>query len=278
MIILNFLHGLYAYVASFFRKPYLSPYVILERFNGIRNQYRANQQINLISSSNRVDLIREILFEHNIEYKTDVFSPDGSNLRMTNIIVDFNDSSSEQTVIHDVHHDVVNIGSMNVLDNTASVANLLALCIQLKGKRLITRTIIAFVDGEECGGYGARRIAEQINQGLYGNVVGVISHELTGSGKMWADDLNDDFLGNKLLEIDSEMKFHWTPPNDVTVYRGKGIPAVCLGIIPDEQMQMLIKEEYCNYWSKCHTDNDDMGYANEQDMKKYVMQLQHFSL
>lgn len=255
-----------------------SPYKILERFNQIRNNETV---INQTKMSNRAKLICQILKENDIRPVIDhqVLHKIGDNgIHVYNIIVHFGIVDDSDRVVHSVHHDVRNLQSMNVLDNTASIANILALIIDLKKKKLKVKTSFVFTDGEEFGGFGAEIVAKQINKGEFGNVLGVVVHELTGAGKIWTNEyLNKEFLTYKLCEIDSEMVEHWTPWNDVSVYNDAKINAICLGTMPDDQMAMLQKNGSCTYWSKCHQSTDDMGFANEKDMKKYVQQLKQFS-
>lgn len=255
-----------------------SPYKILERFNKIRNTATVLKQTEI---SNRAKLICTILKENDIlpiiDHKVEIES--NRVVHVYNIIVNFGALDDSDRIIHTAHHDVNNLDSMNVLDNTASVANVLALIIDLKGKKLKINTSFVFTDGEEFGFYGAEILAKQINKGEFGNVIGVINHELTGSGKIWTNQFEDrDFLTRKMFEIDSEMVEHWTPPNDVNAFESAKINAICLGTMPKKQMEMLQKEGFCNYWGKCHQKTDDMSFANEAEMKQYVKQLKRFSL
>ena len=81
-----------------------------------------------------------------------------------------------------------------------------------------------------------------------------------------------------LTTINPKMFVHPTPFNDVNLYRAESLPAICLGTMPADQMVILEKDGYCPYWGKCHKSNDDMEFANKQDMEKYVQELKLFSL
>ena len=267
------LSNIYNTIEHFFYKKEVSSYDILERFNTVRNITTADKQQEM---SVRAKLICKILHEYGIFYEIKTVQTE--KYKLYNIIVPFIYAESSEVIVHSVHHDVVNVNSLNVLDNTASIANVLALAINLRGKHLKYRTTFVFTDGEEIGFKGAKFIAHEITLKRLGQVKGVIVHELTGSGKMWADDLNNDYIGNKLNEIDADMNFHWTPPNDVDAYKAEKIPTVCLGTMPDDQMAMLKNKGYCSYWNKCHKIDDDMGFAKREDMQNYVNQLKLFSL
>ena len=265
------------YLYSLFRKK-TSPYSILERFNLIKNECSADKQVNSFFS-NRASLIIQILKENDVEYIIDTFTPKNSKMKLCNIIVEFNNAELNETTIHDVHHDVRNVNSLNILDNTASVANLLSLAISLNGKKLKRKTVIAFVDGEEVGCYGAKRMVEQIEKGVYGEIIDVVTHELTASGKVLTNKFLDrGFITRKLYEIDSEMVESPTPYCDVNIYLEAGINVVCLCTLPVNQMKQLVETGFCDDWGKCHKMNDDMSSANEKDMKNYVKTLKQFSL
>lgn len=256
-----------------------NPYKILLRFNEIRNEGTVLTQTKI---SNRAKLICKILDENKILYYLDEIThkeSGGRTYKIYNIIVRiWSGNHRSKTLIHSVHHDVRNVNSLNVLDNTASIANCLALAIDLSKNQPDIDTAIVFTDGEEFGGFGAQYVAESINKGAFGEVLGVVVHELTGSGQMWTNELfKHQHLTNTLLTIDKGMIAHRTPWNDVNIYTNAGINAICLGIMPIEQMGYLKTNGTCPYWGKCHSDTDDMGFANEADMKKYVKQLKLFS-
>ena len=260
-------------IANLFKRKEVSSYDILERFNLVRNTGTVMEQA---SMSERAKLICKILKEYGIFFE--VHAETVGKIHLYNIVVPYINASSLDVVVHSAHHDVRNIDSLNVLDNTASIANILALAINLRGKRLVKRTTFVFTDGEEFGGLGAECIAKRIKLGQLGKVTGILVHELTGSGKMWVNEITTDWLSEKLCDIDEDMFVHYTPFNDVNIYTDALLPAVCLGTMPDDQIVMLNKTGMCNYWGKCHKSHDDMGFANKEDMEIYVEQLKIFSL
>ena len=266
-------NSFYYFITNFFSKK-TSPYKILERFNLIRNTSTVMKQTEI---SNRAKLICTILKENDIMPIIEHKIVDGINIY--NIWVHFGMLDYTDRVIHSVHHDVRNINSLNVVDNTGSIANVLALIIDLKGKKLKVNTSFVFTDGEEFGGYGAEIVAQQIKKGEFGNVLGVVVHELSSLGKMCVNEFGfHDYLSLVLYGIDSEMFEYETSYNDVDLYTKAGVNAICLMTIPADQRKEVEETGFCKYWGKCHQMTDDMSGANEKDMLKYVSQLKQFSL
>jgi hypothetical protein len=251
-----------------------SPYKILEeRFLNVRNKHRATEQTDAIS--NRAQTIIDFLIDNGIGYHVDIF-PLSKKVELCNIVVNFNEAETDERVIFTAHHDVNNVNSPNILDNTASVANLLSLAVALKGVKLNKKCSIVFTDNEEFGGSGAEFLAEKIKAGEYGNVLGIVNSELTGCGEIWVDKMDEGFITDKLNEIKPNISVHRTPFNDSWIFRRAGIKSICLGIMPIQEMQILQEQHSCRYWAYCHRDNDDMLNANEADMKEYVNQLKQF--
>lgn len=256
----------------------MNAYKILEeRFLNVRNTHIAIRQIEPIS--NRVQTIIDFLIDNKIQYHLDIFPLDkNSKIELCNVVVNFNEAETDERIIFTAHHDVNNIKSLNILDNTASVANLLSLAVNLKGVKLNKKCSIVFTDNEEFGGVGAEFLAEKVKAGEYGNVLGIVNSELTGCGEIWVDKTDEGFISDKLNEIKADISVHRTPFNDSWVFRRAGIKSICLGIMPIQEMQILQEHHTCRYWKYCHADNDDLLNANEQDMQKYVNQLQKFVL
>ena len=256
----------------------MSGYRILEeRFLNVRNTSVAVRQTEPIS--NRVQAIIDFLIDNKIPYHVDIFPlHEESKIELCNIVVNFNEAETDERIIFTAHHDVNNVKSLNILDNTASVANLLSLALNLKCLKLNKRCSIVFTDNEEFGGSGAEFLANKVKLGEYGNVLGIINSELTGCGEIWVDKVGEGFISDKLNEIKTDINIHRTPFNDSFIFRRAGIKSICLGIMPIQEMQILQEHHSCRYWQYCHQDNDDMLNANENDMQEYVNQLQKFVL
>lgn len=272
---MRLLKKLYSALTNLFKRKEVSSYDILERFNLVRNTGTVMEQT---SMSERAKLICKILKEYGIFFEVH-YETTKEGYYIYNIVVPYSLSDlSDEVVIHSVHHDVRNINSLNVLDNTASVANVLALVINLRGKRLAKKTMYIFTDGEEFGLFGAEFIANRIKRGQFGKVISIFVYELCGSGKIWTNELGNDFIKEKLNNINKNMVVHYTPHNDVNAYTEVNLPAVCLGTMPDEQMKILFETGTCDYWKKCHKSDDDMNFANREDMELFVNQIKTFSL
>lgn len=256
----------------------MNAYKILEeRFLNVRNTHIATKQSEPIS--NRAQAIIDFLIDNRIKYHLDIFPLyKNSKIELCNIVVNFNEAETDERIIFTAHHDVNNVKSLNILDNTASVANLLSLAVNLQGVKLNKKCSIVFTDNEEFGGVGAEFLAEKINNGEYGNVLGVVNSELTGCGEIWVDKVGEGFISDKLNEIKTDISVHRTPFNDSWVFRRAGIKSICLGIMPTQEMQILQEHHNCRYWQYCHSENDDMLNANEADMQEYVNQLKKFVL
>jgi len=256
----------------------MNAYKILEeRFLNVRNTHIAVRQTEPIS--NRAQAIIDFLIDNKINYHVDIFPLDkNSKIELCNIVVNFNEAETDDRIIFTAHHDVNNLKSPNILDNTASVANLLSLALILKDSKLNKKCSIVFTDNEEFGGVGAEFLAEKVKAGEYGNVLGIVNSELTGCGEIWVDKIGEGFISDKLNEIKTDISVHRTPFNDSWIFRRAGIKSICLGIMPIQEMQILQEHHSCRYWQYCHKDNDDILNANEEDMQEYVNQLQKFVL
>lgn len=246
----------------------MTPYDILaQRLLPLRNLHRAPAQREHLSV--RAQAICELLRESGLEPKLDLFSePTGA--RLCNISVEFNGTTDEEKVVFTAHHDVNNLQSDNVLDNTASLANLLALAARLAQAPPTRGCTIVFTDNEEFGASGARRLAQQVLAGELGPVLGIVNSELTASGRVWLDSAEQASLSLLLQAACPGAPLHPTPFNDSHVFRRHGIPSVCLGLLPEEELQQLLKRGYCKTWGECHKLSDDLHHADPQSMQSYV--------
>ena len=108
----------------------------------------------------RVSFIIDVLRSNGIDHEVSIFE---NRKKLVNIHVNFK-GVTNKNIMFVAHHDIVNPKSENVNDNTASVSNLLALAIMLKGKILHNGVSIVFTDGEEIKGLGAMQLANDINK------------------------------------------------------------------------------------------------------------------
>ena len=211
-------------------------------------------------------------------WNNDVFSH-----KLLNIIAEPNpnSTSTEPAILFVAHHDVSNIHSENAQDNSASVCNLLKLASIIREKSKSDhqnrRVLILFSDCEETGARGAKRMADELKTGKYGNVSEVINLELTGKGKIiWADcspygNKKEIELAEKLRTCchDNRLEKFSCPPNDAPSFRSE-LPALCVGILPDNE---LVSHET---WRLCHSLTDTIEKCSEKDMTEFVDVLVKF--
>ena len=212
----------------------------------------------------RVKFLMDLLSKYGIVYELDEFTSArgvGHNLILkggTRLLV--------------AHHDIVNPKSDNANDNSASVINAIAL------KLLLPEVTVVILDGEEVGGMGSTRLAEQINQGEFGKVEWVLNLELTGRGG------DTFFIGNypgKLLDLITE-KFDCpvctTPFNDSVILRAHGIDSCVINPLPvlaEGQSRVKWGDSYLD-WSllyNCHSEEDSIHTIRIQDMQKFVEEV-----
>jgi hypothetical protein len=181
---------------------------------------------------------------------------------------------SLETTVFLAHYDVATNLSQNCQDNSASVANLLELCIRLSKSPPSNRVVVAFVDLEErvqpeiCG---AQRLAQQILKlkRKFGKVRVAINLELTAQGtEYW---VSVPLLGK--LPIPELKSLHRveSPYNDACVLAEEGIPSVCIGALDKKNLNEAIGMGHCDTWSICHSLADTFeDNAVEADMNKFV--------
>lgn len=229
----------------------------------------------------RVSYIINEFVKINIPYTLDMFDCNniltttvGKN-KLVNVIVKFDSiNSSTESILFLAHHDIKNIFSENAQDNSASVCNLLDLCRQLKNIRLNKNIIIAFTDGEEVGGIGARRLAMLINKGNFRNVLHTINLELTGLGtELWVGagsytQLSKDKI-QKWVNLGATIK--QIPFSDTAILESEGIKSVCIGLLPKNEIDL----NFPPTWSLCHSTNDTFDKTNKVDMSLLVKLLLH---
>ena len=238
--------------------------------------------------SNRVQYIIAQLKNHNIPHEVEIFkatsgvptatAEDTTNC-FVNVVVNIEGTNKDVTTVFLAHHDVSNMKSENCQDNTASVSNLLDLCVRLTKNKPANNVVIAFVDAEEivqpaiCG---AQKLGQNIKSGKYGQVKYAINLELTANGRnYWLSHRTDNLLSKTIREIQPNTKRVRTPYNDSFVLEMLGLASVCIGSLNDGNMSQVSTQGYCKTWALCHNMADTFeSQAVEGDMDLFVNYLE----
>jgi hypothetical protein len=214
----------------------------------------------------RVIFILSMLEKFGIKKIIDAFSFSGKN-NFYNVIL-----PGTSKYIITAHHDIVNPDSDNANDNSASVINAIYL------KSLVPEATVVLTDGEEVGLIGATRLAEQINQGVYGKIEGVINLELSGmGGENFIIGDNPGNLNDKILEMFNPTVVK-TPVSDTTAFRMAGIDSTVLNPLPllTEGVSFISNQRGFldnRSWSRCHTDEDSVDLISLDDMEAFVTKI-----
>lgn len=193
-----------------------------------------------------------------------------------NIVVPvYSNENNNKTVFVTAHHDVMNIESDNVNDNTASIVNMIKLAEKIKesNKEFPVNIYFAFTDLEELGGRGAQVLSNRIRMGMYGDVKYIINLELTAHGEyIWAErKMNTNLLRNNLFKfLNGDIEFSGIPFADSVIFNKCGVCSLTIGTLP--------KTNSGNYdysvWNICHRMSDN--YYDTHDMGKFVDFLFNF--
>jgi hypothetical protein len=159
------------------------------------------------------------------------------------------------------HHDVVNIHADNTNDNSASVINAIA-C-----KTLMPDLKVAITDGEEIGGIGAKRTAQKIVEGYFGDIEFVLNFELTAVGgkNFFIEDKRSSNLFKRVEKLFPGVETHFTPFHDGIVLREFGIDSIVINPLPRRPGGRLD----FSLLSYCHSFRDNMALAKFDDMKDF---------
>lgn len=223
----------------------------------------------------RLLLIKEILDNHDISYQTKHYKVPGYDNRFfTNFYVSFNTISKESGILFLAHHDISNSRSQNCQDNTASICHLLSMIIDLKDKETSRPVHFAIVDSEEHVNFnccGSQVLSEDIKNLDFGNVEVCVNLELTGLGKhIWVSSYEPfeeicDATINKLNAVKVS-----TPYNDAYVLSRHGVPAMCIGILGDEEIDIASNHRgYPETWGLCHRLEDTFDKISKEDMELF---------
>jgi hypothetical protein len=255
----------------------------------IRNE-RASFKGYLSPITDRLNYIIQSLSTHGINFRVASFEHynknhfNGNDLKLANVMVDFKVNESDETIIFTAHHDIANHNSENCQDNTASVCNLIDLCVHLKrayeNGELTKNVTVGFTDCEEVGGRGMNHLIQEIEGGLYGEKenVTIYALELTACGNnFWVSGITKDSdFYNEIKELTKKEEVFAvnTPYNESVNARRYGIKACCIGILDDENIEQVKGRGYCETWGLCHSLEDTFEEsADEVSMNNFVQDL-----
>lgn len=217
---------------------------------------------------NRVKFLVDLLEKNEIPHFVDSFTSEAhQDINFHNIVLP---GKSPYIVV--AHHDIVNCNSDNANDNSASVINAIYL------KSIVPDVHVVLTDCEEMGMYGAKRLATQIKEGLFGEIKGVINLELSGAGGETF--MVGDYPGplNEKIQELFDAPVYSTPPSDTVVFRREGIDSTVINPLPlssENKSDMPTKGGYLDNssWWRCHTDKDSLDHISTDDMKNFVVKV-----
>lgn len=213
--------------------------------------------------TNRVIFLLELLKSESIDYELDIFPY--SDTSAYNIILK---GTSNKMVV--AHHDIVNPRTDNANDNSASVINAIMI------KKLRPDMNVVILDAEEVGGYGSKRVSEQIKSGYFGNIDWVLNLELTGRGG------KSFFIGNYPGRLQNHIVKLFncpivdTPFNDSVIFRKNGIDSCVINPLPilenGKESHIKFGDNFLDYslLFNCHTNKDSIETIDVSDMKEFV--------
>jgi Peptidase family M28 len=230
----------------------------------------------------RVKFLMNLLDEQQIEYELDIFSGDEDSKRKPLMFVDngvenkyFNiimKGSSNKMIV--AHHDVNNASTDNANDNSASVINVIAT------KKLRPELNVVLLDGEEFGGIGSNRVAQQIKSGEFGKIDWVLNYELTGKGGKYF------FIGDYPGPLSDRIKGLFscpvvrTPFNDSVIFRRHGIDSTVINpvpALPEGKKSEVVFPDGTNLdisiLYNCHSPKDTVSSISVSDMKEFVEEV-----
>jgi hypothetical protein len=219
--------------------------------------------------------IKELLEAFEISYRVKHYIVPGFEGRyFTNFYVSFNQESQEEGLIFLAHHDINNEISENAQDNTSSVCQLLSMMQKVKGMDLTRPIHFALVDSEEHVNFnccGSQVLSEDIHSGEFGNIELCVNLELTGLGKhIWVSNFEQFSESNTNVIAKLNAQKVRTPYNDAYVLTRHGVPAICIGILDDSDIEVATKGfGYPRIWGLCHNMEDTFDKISEEDMIQF---------
>lgn len=227
----------------------------------------------------RLSTIKEILDTLKVKYNVKHYVVPGFEGRyFTNFYISLNTESKENGLLFLAHHDINNPRSENCQDNTSSVCHILEMIKILKDRTLSRPIHFAIVDSEEHVNFnccGSQVLSEDIHQGNFGNLEVCINLELTGLGSnIWVSSFEkfpDDC--EKTIQLLNAHKVR-TPFNDAYVLGLHDVPAMCIGILDDNDLEIASNSSgYPKIWSLCHSIEDTFDKISKEDMIKFQQKL-----
>lgn len=165
------------------------------------------------------------------------------------------------------HHDINNPDSENANDNSASIINALL----LKTRR--PHVPLTFTDGEEFGGFGAKRLGHRILEKTVPGapyVRAVLNLELTGLGGKYfflGKGLGDDSDLSHFIQDMFQCPTYHVPFNDAVILDSMGIDTVVINPLPP-----LLESQ--KTWQVGYNDTDPIVYLGEH-LNKRILHLCH---
>ena len=266
---------------DFFR-PAKTGYEYLSEMCLLRNEFNSfHPWANPITK--RVEYIISALGKLNVNCAIDTFNAydpektDEDALKYVNVYSFFGShKKNNDTILFLAHHDIVQTKGENCQDNTSSVCNLLYLCSLIKGEKLNKNILIAFTDAEEIASKsrgGAKRLANLIKTGRFGNVIKSINLELTANGdSLYVSSKYNHKLMNELTVTYGGSKVN-VPYNDNVCLEANGINGVCMGILSKDDFHDVLVRGMCDTWELCHEMDDTIENANRCEMKTFVDEI-----
>lgn len=253
-----------------------SSYDILEEFSKISSYSSFDKYAPTWTP--RLNKILEILNSSNISHEIKHFKVPGFERDFTNIYVSFKKDINEPGILFLAHHDISNEHSENCQDNTASVCHLLEMVLELNDNPPSIPIHIAIVDSEEhvnpycCG---SQVLSEDIKNGNFGEISACINLELTGLGKhIWVSSFErfEDFCDPFIEKLNAHKV--QTPYNDAAVLSLHGVPAMCIGILDDRDIEIALNDYgYPHIWGLCHRKEDTFDKISKEDMVIFQQKL-----
>ena len=250
--------------------PHISAYELLRMFSELPSHSSFDKLAPTWTP--RLLKIKELLEMFKISYKIKHYVVPGYESRyFTNFYISFNKDSGEKGLLFLAHHDINNEMSENSQDNTSSVCQLFSLMQMIKNKELTRPIHFVFVDSEEHVNFnccGSQVLSEDIYNGEFGQLEICINLELTGLGKnIWVS--NYEKFPEPSDGIIEKLNAHRviTPYNDAYVLSLYDVPAICIGLLDDDDINTITKKlGYPKIWSLCHSMEDTFDKVSEKDM------------
>lgn len=255
----------------------LTAYDMLEIFSKLESHSSFNRLAPTWTP--RLLKIKEILEDLKINYKVRHFVVPGfENRYFTNLYISFNTESNEDGLLFLAHHDINNEMSENCQDNTSSVCHILEMIKTLKDKELSRPIHFAIVDSEEHVNFnccGSQVLSEDIHSGEFGNLEVCVNLELTGLGKnIWVSSFEKfpDSCQKTIKKLNAYKVS--TPFNDAYVLSIHDVPAMCIGILDDKDLEIAVSSYgYPRTWGLCHSLEDTFDKISKEDMALFQQTL-----